>query len=74
MAHKKKHAERVPPANKSKSGPGANSVPETTTGHHGEVDSSQEQDPKRRQGDFSQTADHPRQQPGPLNDGEQHSR
>jgi hypothetical protein len=74
MAHKMKHVERVPPANKSRSGPSPDAMPETTTGHHSEVDSSQEQDPKRRQGDFSQAADHPPQQPGPLNDGGQPSR
>jgi hypothetical protein len=29
----------------------------------------QEEDPERRQGDFTGKADHARQQPGPLNDG-----
>ena len=33
-----------------------------------------EQDPKRRLGDFTGAGEHPRQQPGPLNDGDKHSK
>ena len=34
----------------------------------------QEQDAKRRLGGFETAGEHSRQQPGPLNDGQQHSR
>jgi hypothetical protein len=69
MAHKKKHGNPVPPANRPAVGP-----PEAQqTGHGGqgpapEVTSFQEQDPKRRLGDFSGAGQHPYQQPGGLND------
>jgi len=76
MAHKKKHAGPVPPDNQSQPGPAqipGQSTP-TRPKSPGEVESSQEQDAKRRFGDFSGTGEHPRQQPSRLNDGEQHSR
>jgi hypothetical protein len=34
----------------------------------------QEQDPKRRIGDFEGEGEHSRQQPSAINDGQQHSR
>jgi len=40
---------------------GKTAAPQSPTG--------QEEDPKRRLGDYTATAEHARQQPGPLNDG-----
>jgi len=67
----------IPPGNRPHTGPSA--VPnnsdadqpdqsDTNTGA-----SFQDQDAKRRLGDFSGAGEHPRQQPGRLNDGDQHS-
>jgi hypothetical protein len=65
----------VPPGNVSPQGPqeGTNAARQDQGGSGGEVPS-QEQDPKRRIGDFEGTAEHSRQQPSALNDGQQHSR
>jgi hypothetical protein len=67
MAHKKKHGAPVPPGNQPPSGP------TTTTGtstHKGtaEVSSAQEQDPKRRLGDFDGKGEHSMQEPGGKKD------
>jgi hypothetical protein len=76
MAHKKKNGGPVPRGNKSTMGPawGANPKEEPVDQSPPEVGSAQEHDPKRRLGDFSGTAEHPRQQPTDLNDGNQHSK
>ncbi len=70
MAHKKKHGAPVPPANQSKAGPprGPGTSAQEAQQPQGEVGSFQEQDAKRRLGDFSGTGEHPYQQPGGHND------
>ncbi len=76
MAHKKRHGSHpVPPANRPTAGPpaSANAAPHGDTGAGGGAPF-QEQDPKRRIGDFEAEGEHSRQQPSPLNDGQQHSR
>jgi len=72
VAHKKKHVPPVPPANRSPSGP-----PETTgdtqldkqtqldTDNEGGF---QEQDPKRRLGNYTGAGEQSYKQPGGLND------
>ncbi len=67
MAHRKKHTGPVPPGNRSKRGPGA-APPDNPKPLEGEVTSAQEQDPKRRIGDYEQTGEHALQQPGGKND------
>jgi len=68
MAHKKKHGNPVPPGNQSRGGPSeaVPKVPEKQPA--GGETSPQEQDPKRRLGDFTGTGEHSYQQPGGLND------
>jgi len=76
MAHKKKHGSApVPPGNRSPAG-----LPATTDSNQQENAGTgggapfQDQDAKRRLGGFESAGDHSRQQPGPLNDAQQHSR
>lgn len=61
----------VPAGNRSHAGTGFQpqdgDVPNTSVEDLGE--SFQEEDPKRRLGDFTGTGEHARQQPGPKNDG-----
>jgi hypothetical protein len=67
MAHKKRHSAPVPPGNKEKTGPasaGGAPAPKGTA----EVSSAQEQDPKRRLGDFEGKGEHSLQEPGGKND------
>ena len=63
----------VPPGNKPHSGPAYQQPdqdkPDDAADKTGE--GFQEEDPKRRLGDFTGTGEHARQQPGPLNDGGQ---
>ena len=66
----------VPPGNRSNAGPAHtpgtdDQEPVNTAENQGE--SFQEQDPKRRVGDFETAGEHARQQPGRLNDGNTHS-
>jgi len=67
----------VPPGNRSQGGTKYDAEP---AGPPGQADyenadaSFQEQDPKRRLGDFSGAGEHPRQQPSDLNDGTKHSK
>jgi hypothetical protein len=73
--HKSRHGPApVPPANLPKSGPtsGADEA-ENVQAHAGGKMPFQEQDPQRRIGDYEQRAEHSRQQPTQLNDGQQHS-
>ena len=62
----------IPSGNRSRSGKSNQSPDEEQKLKKEGVGSNeafQEEDPKRRMGDFTGTADHSRQQPGPLNDG-----
>ncbi len=66
MAHKKKHGAPVPAGNQS------HSDRATTTGKSAkegaaEVSSAQEQDPKRRLGDYDGKGEHSMQEPGGKN-------
>jgi hypothetical protein len=63
MAHKKKHGAPVPPGNQSKSGP-ADATGRAANNEEAEVTSAQEQDPKRRLGDFEGKGEHSMQEPG----------
>ena len=67
MAHKKQHRGPVPPGNQSHSGP-AHSAEEVQQQPQAEGAPSQEQDAKRRLGDFTGTGEHSLQQPGGHND------
>ena len=63
----------VPPGNRPQTGPAKPfSTPETPA-DAAEGASFQEQDVRRRLGDYSGTGEHPRQQPTPVNDGPKHS-
>ncbi|HZU35636.1 MAG TPA: hypothetical protein VFA18_07005 [Gemmataceae bacterium] len=72
--HKKKHGPApVPHENQPKAGPPT----EAQMGHgRGPATGSpfQDQDAKRRIGDFEGAGEHSRQQPSPVNDGTTHSR
>lgn len=65
----------APPNNRPHSGPvdesGVSPIDDANT--HPE-ERFQEQDPKRRMGDFTQTGEHSLQEPGQLNDGDRHSK
>ncbi len=77
MAHHKKKPgpAPVPAGNRPKAGPpGAAAASEPGQGGKGGGAPFQDQDPQRRLGDFESAGEHSRQQPSPLNDGQQHSR
>ena len=75
MAHKKRHGPGpVPPANLPKSGPQSGAAAAQHAEAAGGGAPLQEQDPKRRIGDFEGTGEHSRQQPSRINDGQQHSK
>jgi hypothetical protein len=63
----------VPPKNRSKRGKQPTAEPEVKE-HLIERPGFQEQDPKRRLGDFTGAGEHSLQQPGPLNDGKERRR
>lgn len=66
----------VPPGNRSQAGPAHADADENTSDNSGTADRGagfQNQDPKRRLGDYGTEGEHPRQQPTPLNDGTTHS-
>jgi hypothetical protein len=69
MAHKKKHSGPVPPGNQAYAGPSGDSdqMVEKAEQSPAEVSSAQEQDPKRRLGDFTGKGEHSFQQPGGRN-------
>ncbi len=69
MAHKKKHTGPVPPGNQAHAGPSRDADQGAEKGGQSpaEVTSAQEQDPKRRIGDFTGKGEHPFQQPGGRN-------
>jgi hypothetical protein len=69
MAHKKKHTGPIPPHNQPQHD--TDRQGKTPTGSDEIIKpgpSGQEQDPKRRLGDFSGKGEHPVQQPGGKND------
>ena len=66
MAHKKKHGAPVPPGNQSQSGP-MDATGKPAKKSEAEVASAQEQDPKRRLGDFEGKGEHSMQEPGGKN-------
>lgn len=68
MPHKKKHNRRVPLANRPLGGPSKASGQGTPAGQAPAGAPFQEQDPKRRLGDYSGAGEHPFQQPGGRND------
>jgi len=68
MSHKKKHAAPVPRGNRSKGAPAGAQNEEAAKAESKRGASFQEQDPKRRLGNFSGAGEHPYQQPGGLND------
>ncbi|VTS00506.1 unnamed protein product [Gemmata massiliana] len=60
----------VPPGNEARAGPGFQAQDEQADAA-ADGTGFQEQDPKRRLGDFTGAGEHSRQQPGPKNDGGQ---
>jgi hypothetical protein len=76
MMSKKNHSPGpVPPGNKSQAGPRGPQGQETDQEQAGEENTGapfQEQDPKRRLGDFNGAGEHSIQQPSRLNDGDTH--
>ncbi len=69
MAHKKKHGGPVPRGNKSQAGL-ADLAGKSAKKGAAEVASAQEQDPKRRLGDFDGKGEHSMQEPGGKNDAD----
>ncbi|MBN9119627.1 MAG: hypothetical protein J0I06_10815 [Planctomycetes bacterium] len=67
----------VPPGNRSTAGPahapGADEAQEPANSDQNGGAPFQDQDEKRRLGDFETAGEHSRQQPSRLNDGETHS-
>ena len=61
----------VPAGNRPNAGPSFEEPDQDESGKTAEPQSptGQEEDPKRRLGDFTRTGDHARQEPGPRNDG-----
>ncbi len=75
MAHTKKHSGPVPPDNQPHTGPAdASGHPEGGQQAAGGEMPMQDQDAQRRLGNFEGRGEPSRQQPGPLNDGDKHSR
>jgi hypothetical protein len=69
MAHKKKHGNPVPSGNQPRTGPSTNEIPGTPAHANGAPgESFQEQDPKRRIGNYEGAGEHAYQQPGGKND------
>ena len=71
--HKKTHGHPIPPGNQPQAGPPLE-ADQAQQGSTGGGSPFQDQDAKRRLGDFESAGEHARQQPSQLNDGEQHSR
>jgi len=68
--HKKRHVQPVPPGNQARKGPPAdqNEAQQAQDLHSDNSAGFQEQDPKRRLGDFQTAGEHSYKQPGGLND------
>jgi hypothetical protein len=68
----------VPPENRPQTGPPSPTGEDESQAPNADTDVGgvgfQEQDPKRRLGDYGGAGEHPIQQPGRLNDGDTHSR
>jgi len=67
----------VAPGNRPQSGPPSPTGEDENQAAGSEPDAGagfEEQDPKRRLGDYGGAGEHPRQQPGRINDGDTHSR
>jgi hypothetical protein len=64
----------IPPGNRPKGGRLADDVDDTEKADEAAGAPFNDQDPKRRLGGYGGAGEHPRQQPGPLNDGGQQSR
>lgn len=71
MSKKKHRAGPVPAGNRSHSGPLYQDPDQNEPDKSAEDPGAgfQEEDPKRRLGDYTGTGEHARQQPGPRNDG-----
>jgi hypothetical protein len=71
MRRKKHNPGPIPPGNQPQTGfPHEQSDSDGSGKAHGsQSPGPQEEDPKRRLGDYTGTGEHARQQPGPLNDG-----
>ncbi|MDB5311609.1 MAG: hypothetical protein JWO38_5811 [Gemmataceae bacterium] len=69
MSKKNHCAGPVPPGNQSHAGASYEVPGRDESGKTAAPQSGQEEDPKRRLGDYTGTGEHSRQQPGPLNDG-----
>jgi hypothetical protein len=69
MAHKKRHTGPVPPGNQAHAGASGDTDQAAEKGGQSpaEVTSAQEQDPKRRLGDFTGKGEHSFKQPGGRN-------
>ena len=67
MAHKKQHGAPVPPGNQSPVDP-KTAKGKSAKNKAAEVSSAQEQDPKRRLGDFDGKGEHSMQEPGGKKD------
>lgn len=68
MAHKKKHSAPVPPGNRPNVGPGSSPGGDGQEHlHEGQGAPFNEQDPKRRLGNYGTAGEHPYQQPGGRN-------
>ena len=67
MGHKKQPGAPVPPGNRAKAGP-TDATGKLAKKGAAEVSSAQEQDPKRRLGDFEGKGEHSMQEPGGKND------
>jgi len=72
MAHKKKHVNPVPPGNQPHQGPPelAGEAAQDAAAGTGGGAPFQDQDPKRRFGQFEGAGEHPYQQPGGLHDAD----
>jgi hypothetical protein len=69
MAHKKKRGHPVPPDNQPPAGPPGDQGGIPQTDHQSDNEGGdQEQDPKRRLGNFTGAGEHSIQQPGGTND------
>ncbi|WP_040888949.1 hypothetical protein [Zavarzinella formosa] len=69
MSHKKKHSGSVPAGNRSHMGPTFSGGKQEDV-EAAEVGSAQEQDPKRRLGDFEGKGEHSIQEPGGKKDSD----
>jgi hypothetical protein len=68
MPRHKKHRNQVPPGNQPQGGPPADTRVEQETQDAGEGAPFQDQDPKRRLGNYEGPGEHSFQQPGGKND------